>query len=481
MLKTHATTKTAATALATALITTALAAPTAHAQEDYSTWGHHRFIGVNTLPRGGGANVSGDVRNFPVLVRLDTSNFATGFAQSSGDGADLRFTKPGDAVRLPHQIERWDSVGRKAEVWVKLDTVYGAAVTSFRMHWGKAGASDSSSGPAVFDTTQGFQAVYHLNEAETDSARDATGNRFHAAPTGAPGSAAGIVGPARTFDGIGQHFEVPNSASGKLNFPLDGHYTLSAWAYIDPASEVVDRVIAAKHDNQYALKISTDNRWQFFEFDDNWTIAGSGYEAGRWTHLVGVMDGRDTHLYVDGELAESIIDCCGGGGDRNESANFFIGRAGEEPRRWWWGFVDELRVANLARSGAWARLEYHNQKPAATMLIHADTVPVVSLATAHTVSGLTGTVHAAPGGVRFRLTGVARARFDVISLDGRLLWSRTVTTRDGLAEAVWGAGGAAATTAAAGPAGGAYTVRMSALDAAGAVQGSRSQRFSIAR
>jgi hypothetical protein len=460
-----------ATAFACLACLAGLAALPAISQETYSTWGQHKFVGVNTLAAGAGANVGGNVRNFPVLVRLDSANFAAGFAQSAGRGADLRFTKLGDAIRLQHQIERWDSAAKKAEVWVRLDTVYGNRVTSFRMHWAKAGSADSSSGARVFDTAQGFQAVWHLNETANDSARDASRNRFTGVPSGTPGSVPGIVGLARSFNGTSQHFEVPGSASGRLNFPLDGIYTLSAWAYIDAASAVVDRVIAAKHDNQYALKISTDNRWQFFEYDGNWTIAGGTYESGRWTHLTGVLNGRDTYLYVDGLEVEAVLDCCSGGGSRNETANFFIGRAGESARRWWWGNIDELRVASVARSSDWARLEYHNQKPAATMMIYADTLPVVSLAAAPGPRR-TGSVQAVADGYRFSMTGAARARFEVTGLGGRLLWRDETTARDGMLETTWRSSGTPR---------GIYTVRLTALDAAGKPLATEAFRLSLTR
>ena len=123
----------------------------AFAQETYSQWAQHRSLYINTALNGAG--VAGDVVGFPLLVRLDSSNFNMGFAQARSGGVDIRFTKAGDAVRLPHQIERWDSVGKRAEVWVLVDTVKGNSRTQFiRMHWGKGDAADSSRGAAVFDT-----------------------------------------------------------------------------------------------------------------------------------------------------------------------------------------------------------------------------------------------------------------------------------------------------------------------------------------
>ncbi len=325
---------------------------------DYTAWSGHRSIVLNTSATG--ANVAETVTNFPVLIRL-RSNEADIIAAANG-GNSIRFSKADDATALPFQIESWSSTG--AAIWVLVDSVKGNNSTqTIRMHYGNAAAANESNGPAVFDTAKGFQAVWHLNEAANDSARDATGNRFHGAPTGAPGTTAGMIGPARSFDGASQHFEVPNSASGKLNFPLDGFFTFSAWALIDPDAGDVDRVIVAKHDDQYALKTSINAIWQFFEYDGNWQTVTAPYEMGRWTHLMGVMNGRDTYFYVDGVEAGSILDCCSGGGNRNETANVFIGRAGESARRWWYGNIDEVRIASTPRSAAWAKLEYENQKP----------------------------------------------------------------------------------------------------------------------
>ena len=78
------------------------------------SWKYARQLHLNTTTNG--ANVTGDVINFPVLLRLNKSYFA--FSQAQPDGADIRFTKP-DNTFLPYEIERWDPVTGLAEVWVK--------------------------------------------------------------------------------------------------------------------------------------------------------------------------------------------------------------------------------------------------------------------------------------------------------------------------------------------------------------------------
>jgi hypothetical protein len=153
----------------------------ATAQENFRQWTGHQRLWLNT--QSNGAAVNGNVLNFPVLVRLTTAQTAI-FAQAKAGGADIRFSKTDTVTRLRHQIERWDTAAKAAEIWVLVDTVKGAnGSQSILMHWGKADAADSSSGPGVFQTANGFQAVYHLNQDAASPALDATTNSLNATPT----------------------------------------------------------------------------------------------------------------------------------------------------------------------------------------------------------------------------------------------------------------------------------------------------------
>ena len=110
------------------------------AQDDYSTWQYSTKVSINTTS--GGANVTGDVPNFPALVRLTSTNFT--FAQANANGSDIRFSKA-DGTHLPYEIERWDGTGQLAEIWVLVDNILGNNNQQFIiMYWGKASASDSS-------------------------------------------------------------------------------------------------------------------------------------------------------------------------------------------------------------------------------------------------------------------------------------------------------------------------------------------------
>ena len=145
--------------------------------DDYSSWLNYKDITINTSASG--ANVSGNVASYPLLVRLDSSNFSD-FSLSSTK-ASIRFARGG--IHLPYQVERWDSSGGKvAEIWVLVDSVYGSnSSQTIRMYWNNVGVADSSSSSSVFNTSNKFQAVWHMNgTTATSNELDATDNNFTA-------------------------------------------------------------------------------------------------------------------------------------------------------------------------------------------------------------------------------------------------------------------------------------------------------------
>jgi hypothetical protein len=202
-----------------AALLTAFVAAGAMAQEDYTTWAHMKVLTLSTSSTGGGAGVAGTVTGFPVLVRL-TSAQADVFAQSKTGGADLRFRRlPGPS--LPYQIERWDSAGQSADIWVRLDSVRGNASQAFNMYWGKSSAPAASNGAATFDTAGGYQGVWHF----AASLNDATANAIHGTNDGTFDDA-GAIGRGRSFDGSSRVLlgNPPKMSSGDAD-----RFTVEAW------------------------------------------------------------------------------------------------------------------------------------------------------------------------------------------------------------------------------------------------------------
>jgi hypothetical protein len=432
------------------LLGAALMATTATAQENYSTWGQHKFVTLDT--RATAANVSSTVTGIPVLVRLTASNFSDGFTQSSGRGADLRFTKVGDAVRLPYQIERWDSASKKAEIWVLVDTVKGGTVTSLRMHWAKPGAADSSRGSAVFGTAQGYQAVMHMNGAGTGNEQDATANAFTATAVGSPTGAEGVIGRARVLSnptdgasGSGQYFVLENSAGSNLNFPVFGSYTLSAWVH-STGSGSNGKVIVGKGDTQYALQINQSTLLECVEFQGGvgWNYMTVQPPAeGEWHHVTYVRSGESMFLYMDGDLVADAQQQYGTTDGRNENFNVSIGTRllnttpnGSGNNRGWVGSLDEIRLLNTERSPAQVKLEFQNQRAAQSLVSFSDTVVAIAAdagAGSHGASRLG--VKNLGAGYSFAVDGTsAGTRLSLVDMQGRTVWSRLT---DAAGRATW--------------------------------------------
>ena len=323
------------------------------------SWQYARHLFLNTTTSG--ANVSGDVYDFPVLVRLTEANFT--FAQARPAGADIRFTKP-DNTFLPYEIERWDPVNGLAEVWVRVDTVHGDNNRqNIIMYWGNPGAAPISKGAAVFDTANGFAGAWHLGE-NGDSIYDATGNAFNGKKYGST-TVPGMIGNSELFSN-GNYIRI----SGLLNRP--SNVTLSAWVRYDTSTGGQDIVSIGD-----AAFIRVDDIINGIgtagSYHNNSVVADSNYAyvcSGRflaktgWHYLVFSIN-TPAHvqtLYIDGAQ-------CAISHDVNPiyyaglGADTYIGKHGNGKTIFnFIGQIDEVRVNNCAVDPDWVKLCYMNQK-----------------------------------------------------------------------------------------------------------------------
>lgn len=337
-------------------------------------WKYSRKLFLNTTSSG--ADVSGPVTNFPMLIRLNAGTFNFGTAKTHGE--DIRFTKS-DGVALPYEIEQWDANLKTAAIWVKIDTVYGNDSSHFvMMYWGNPAANDNSKSTAVFDTAAGFQGVWHLSEDGNTTAKDATGNHYDGTPSDTvPLSVSGAVGACRQFNGKSNYFSMKGTADSKLNFIENDTYTVSAWVCADTLDNA-SHLIVGKGNEQYSMKFKTSTVnnpmvWEFVEYHNNagWYITNSlpsVPQSKTWVALVGVRRGATQYLYFNGELVDSSISVSPSSLPRTTDKDVTIGRflqvtpdslEGVCPFN---GKIDEVRMSNVEYSADWIKLCYMNQK-----------------------------------------------------------------------------------------------------------------------
>lgn len=320
-----------------------------------SGWRYSRPLYLNTTISG--ANITEDIANFPVLIRLTPDNF--NFSQTRYNGADIRFAKSSNTF-LPYEIEQWDSVNGSAEIWVKIDTVYGNNSTQFlMMYWGNENAVDSSNSTTVFDTSVGFSGVWHLSKNK-DCTYDATAHAFNGKNSGTT-TVSGIIGNSiRLTDG--NHIKI----SGLLDSP--SNVTLSAWVKSDTSSgwgqdiiSIGDAVLLRLDD---LSGIGTTGSY-YIDSVNYTTISSGKYLAKTGWHYLVFSINNTTHtqtLYIDGSLYTTTqnvisINYTGLGTDT------YIGIHGNGKKLFNFnGQIDEVRVYNTSVSPAWIRLCYMNQK-----------------------------------------------------------------------------------------------------------------------
>jgi hypothetical protein len=318
-------------------------------------WEFTREISLNTTASG--AVISGNVTNFPVCIRLRPDNF--NFDKALPDGSDIRFMKK-DNTPLSYEIERWDRQSGQADLWVTIDTVYGDNdKQTFIMYWGNESAHNESNGSSVFDTTNGYVAVWHCNNQVVD----ASYNRYNSSTCSATDTT-GVIGFCKKFNGS-DSVVIP----GLLGAPTS--VTLSAWAQLDSTTPGGGSDIVSIGD---ATLIRMD-----YEVDSTGTMGSVHRTEGTYFTNTGskqFLKKTDWHLitftfnksdmihtlYIDGVVVNSKnhIDSLN---YVNVGKNTLIGNhANKKPSFGFDGCIDEVRVHKDVVSADYVKLCYMNQK-----------------------------------------------------------------------------------------------------------------------
>jgi len=452
---------------------------TVYSSENYSSWTNSASMNLNTSAAG----VTSSQTDFPVLVRLTSANFSN--FGTPGTLASLRFARNG-TQHLKYQVDQWDSLGgNTAAIWVKVDNVAGNTTTPITMYWGNIGAVSHSNGPAVFNTTNGFAAAYHLGEAtgssvSADASPYGSGAKWFG-KTLKPTSSSGVIGSALNFnnsaslDTSGAYLVASyNPNNNNLKLSSASGVTLSAWvnrtgtnnAGSNAAGMVSLWRYTASHKEAELRNTNATN--VVFGAASNTT--GGATDAvvtstatqgnGTWYHVVGTFVNGSQKLYVNGasvgtsgttaslpSLDSSWVNnaLTIGKSDSSDASN----------KQYFYGSIDEVEMAKTVRSVDWINLSYKSQKVGVTPIfnlaypqptptytmgtpIAVDSPTVGGSATRFTISNGsnvidTGSFHSATGmtfsGTTGKITGtpnaiLTNAAFTVTAF-GDSAWSNT--------------------------------------------------------
>jgi hypothetical protein len=356
------------------------------ASAQYSGWQHSGSMYLLTTPEGANLPVSASEDGFPLLVRLHKDFF--NFNQAKPQGEDVRFSTS-TGTPLAYQVEQWDAANGTAGIWVRLPTIKGNARQEIRVHWGEADAASESSGAAVFNESNGYLSVWHMNGPVKDEVGTLDSKDVGTTAT------AGMVGQARHFAGEQGIFcgeKIANYPSGA------GSHSSEAWFRAEKPNATIlgwgneggGRGSKVRMQFRSPPHVHVDS-----DFSD---VKGeSELPMSEWTHVMHTYSNGEGKIYINGRLDGSATPML----NIKSPARMWIGG--------WYhyydfiGDIDEVRISKVARSTDWVRLQYENQKPLQTL-----TGPVVQPGNAFSVSpakvtvmeGKSATVSAQAGGAQ---------------------------------------------------------------------------------
>jgi filamentous hemagglutinin family protein len=301
--------------------------------------------------------VDSDLTNFPILVKLDSSNF--NFERAKSNGEDIRFIDSNGAP-LSYEIEKWDRQNQKAYIWIKLPSLSSSSDTVFSMYYGNSNALDSQNPEQVWNSN--YVLVQHLNETSGTHFDSTSNNNDGTIKNGVNQNASGKIANADEFDGTDDYIEISDSSS--LN--PSNQVTISAWIYARDLGTWASMVAKDESDTNRSYAIFTDSTWNIMKFSifkDNTEHSSGDWSnpnLNQWINIAGVYDGSNIEIYANGELKNQASFS---NGIDTSTAKLMIGKnermANASNDSYFNGFIDEVRISNIARNSSWLKADYN--------------------------------------------------------------------------------------------------------------------------
>jgi biopolymer transport protein ExbB len=298
-------------------------------------WSQRTRITLNTSAAG--IETREALSQLAVPVRLHSGNFD--FLAAKADGSDLRVVAGDDKTPLKHRIERFDGANELAVLWVQVPAVApGSDKNVLYVYFGNAGAAAEAPAPVV---DAGAMAAIRFAEAD-GSAADHTGALKATAPATVEPN--GLIGPAARLAGKAIAWPAAPAVQAATGAP----YAVSLWVRPESAGGTLF--------SQGPLALALDAGQAVVRLGGV-TVRGGNLPPNAWAQVAAVLAAGQLTLYVNGSAAGSAAvaasPAIGGGMAVGEGLT---------------GLVDELVVANAARTAEFVRFNHAAQSADAKLV-----------------------------------------------------------------------------------------------------------------
>lgn len=313
------------------------------------------------------AFVDAPLSDFPVLVRLSADK---DLMTARSDGGDIFFSSDGGpahgASALSFEIEAFIRATGDLVAWVRLPNVSDSEVTVFYLRYGDG--IDYSADGGQGDVWDGeFESVHHFSAGLGES----TGHAIMASNQGSTPDAAGQIAGARAFGANG----FVSMSPGVL--PDSDTYTVSAWVKTtlaggDAMKNIMDTSATGAPYVGMPLGVQQNTGAMMAYIDGGFRTSTRDFVTNSAWHLIAArykiasaggtyetsVDGRPFAVVYTGNTEDvRTLPTC----------PFEVGRwAGGTYH--FDGSIDELRISSTARSDAWQRANYENQRSGSTFV-----------------------------------------------------------------------------------------------------------------
>lgn len=321
--------------------------------------------------------------NFPVLVTGTYSYLAvvgSGGKVQSASGFDIIYTSDQQgSTTLKFERAVWSSTTGLVEFWVNVPTVSTSSDTTIYLFYGKTGVVVDPADPAnTWDTN--YKGVWHFGDGTTLSLTDSTANGNNGTNHGSTACTGQIVGAACFSSASTQYVDFGNNAS----LEITGAITIEAWVQftgpvpgppsfptiVTNRTAVTDGYYIGIHTNDGG-GISDKFFWSLFnsavENDTNPPGFPGTVTQNAIYNLTVTYDsaasGSNAHMYVttyadrDAAFGATALGA--------STANVTISNV-PVVTGYWDGFLDEIRISNIARTGDWANTASNNTSSPST-------------------------------------------------------------------------------------------------------------------
>lgn len=167
-----------------------------------------------------------------------------------------------------------------------------------------------------------------------------------------PAWGSGFDGNALQFDGVDDSVTFGNGPAlgGQTDF------TVSAWIKTSGSSDqlIVQQRDAGGFNGQYAFRVNTNGTLNFYVYGNsnyqfNFSTAAT-VNDGQWHYVAAVRSGQNGYIYIDGNPV-AAASASGTIRDLASSIGVGVGRDIRDNNRPFNGFIDEVKIYNLAKSG----------------------------------------------------------------------------------------------------------------------------------